>query len=82
TNAKNPEGEPKFVAKENTPNDNGLTKQLLENNPNTKNPYRLDINFQPCSQNHEYHQEISSFKGGLINKFVEHGGHDNDTYKQ
>ncbi|WP_395166592.1 alkaline phosphatase family protein [Francisella salimarina] len=81
-NAKNPEDEPKFIAKEDTPSVNGLTKQLLENNPNTKNPYRLDRNFQPCSQNHEYHEEISSFNGGLMNKFVEHGGHDNDTYKQ
>lgn len=81
-NALNPDGEPAFVAKKDTPAVNGLTEQLLKKNPNSKNPYRLDRDFQPCSQNHEYYAEIASFNGGLMNLFVENGGHDSDDYKQ
>lgn len=82
-NALNPKGEPKFIAKKDTPKVNGLTEQLLKNNPNSINPFRLDRELEPCSQNHEYHEEIASFNGGLMNKFVQFGGHDdNPSYKK
>ena len=79
--ALNPVGEPKFVAKKDTPNINGLSYQLLHYNPNTKNPYRLDRELEPCSQNHEYLEEIKSFNDGLMNMFMQYGGHDNPDYK-
>src|SRR5690242_14847157 len=41
-NAKNPAGEPRFVASPNTPSVNGLTDTLLQHNPNAANPARLD----------------------------------------
>lgn len=70
-NAKNPTGEPQFIAKPNTPAVNGLTKELIDNNPNSVKPYRLERNLHPCSNEHEYLAEIASFNGGLMNKFVE-----------
>lgn len=70
-NAINPSGEPQFTAKPNTPQLNGFTKQLLENNPNKVNPFRLSRKTYPCSNKHEYQPEIDSMNGGLMNKFVE-----------
>lgn len=81
-NALNLSGEPKFVAKENTPSVNGFTKQLLESNPNTIQPHRMANDFQPCSQSHEYIDEIKSHNGGLMNKFVEYGSYSNLRYQQ
>src|ERR1700735_4256241 len=41
-NAENPEGELKFKAKNATPAVDGLTQGLLERNPNSVQPFRLD----------------------------------------
>src|SRR5579883_1694612 len=41
-NATNPTGEPKFVALPNTPSVNGLTPDLIANNPNSTKPFRID----------------------------------------
>src|SRR6516162_4737372 len=40
-NALNPTGEPRFVAKRNTPTVNGLSGALLTNNLNLANPFRF-----------------------------------------
>lgn len=80
-NALNLPGEPKFVAKPNTPSVNGLTQQLLTQNPNSVQPYRIANDFQPCSQDHDHGPEILAANGGLMNKFVEHGSYQTDGYK-
>src|SRR5215831_18912768 len=51
--ALNPPGEPRFVAKPDTPSVNGLTEALLTANTNAANPRRLDRE-QPnvCGSNH------------------------------
>jgi phospholipase C len=71
-NALNPAGEPVFAAKPNTPSVNGLNDQLLNHNPNTANPQRLDRS-QPltCDQGHGYNQEQKAFDAGLMDKFVQ-----------
>ncbi|UOF91375.1 alkaline phosphatase family protein [Fodinisporobacter ferrooxydans] len=74
-NAKNPAGEPKFVAKPNTPKVNGLTPDLLKNNPNLANPQRLDRS-QPITDDmdHGYTAEQAAFDGGKMDKFVQNTG--------
>jgi phospholipase C len=71
-NATNPAGEPRFRAARGTPSVNGLTDSLLQNNPNTANPQRLDRS-EPltCDQGHGYKQEQQAFNGGLMDKFVQ-----------
>src|SRR5437588_10550194 len=70
-NALNQPGEPTFTAAANTPAVNGLTPQLLNNNPNLANPKRLDRS-QPinCDQDHEYFDEQKAFDNGKMDKFV------------
>jgi phospholipase C len=54
-NAANPAGEPQFKSKDDTPSANGLTGGLLNNNPNTANPFRLDrtvAQLITCDQDH------------------------------
>jgi phospholipase C len=71
-NAANPPGQPKFVAKDGTPSVNGLDTTLLNNNPNSSPPQRLDRSEAvTCSQNHGYGAEQSAFDGGLMDKFPE-----------
>src|ERR1700754_2162970 len=71
-NATNPPGEPRFVAKENTPSVNGLDPTLLTNNPNTAPPQRLHRSQAvTCSQNHGYGAEQQAFDNGLMDRFVE-----------
>lgn len=41
-NAQNPPGEPPFHARPGTPDVNGLTSTLLNDNPNSVAPFRLD----------------------------------------
>ncbi len=74
-NALNPPGEPAFTAAANTPSVNGLTPQLLHNNPNLANPKRLDRS-QPinCDQDHEYFDEQKAFDNGKMDKFVQNVG--------
>ena len=73
--ATNPEGEPKFVARPGTPTVNGLTQQLIEFNPNSEKPFRLDRSqAATCDQDHEYKSEQAAFDGGLMDKFPEFTG--------
>jgi phospholipase C len=74
-NASNPSGQPEFHAKANTPSANGLTQQLIDNNPNSAKPFRLDrTQAVTCDQNHEYKAEQEAYHGGLLDKFVEKVG--------
>jgi phospholipase C len=70
--AANPPGEPAFHAAPGTPTVNGLTPELLTNNPNAYNPQRLDRS-EPlvCDQDHSYGSEQKAFDHGLMDKFVE-----------
>jgi phospholipase C len=70
--ALNPAGEPVFKAKTNTPSVNGLTQDLLTNNPNLANPRRLDRSQAlTCDLNHDYTPEQQAFDHGLMDKFVQ-----------
>ena len=70
-NATNPVGEPSFIPKRNTPSVNGLTGELLTNNPNGANPARLDRGEAiTCSNNHSYTPEQAAVHGGLLDNFV------------
>ena len=77
-NATNPAGEPAFHAAPGTPTVNGLTPELLTNNPNVDNPARLDPNTPgdvvTCDQNHAYTAEQMAFDNGLMDKFVQDTG--------
>jgi len=70
--AANPSGEPAFQARAGTPTVNGLGDFLLNHNPNSANPARLDRS-QPltCDQDHAYGAEQKAFDGGLMDKFVQ-----------
>ena len=74
--AANPPGEPAFHSKAGTPTVNGLLNAgLLNNNPNSANPRRLDRNLLAdvvtCDQDHGYKDEQSAFDHGLMDKFVQ-----------
>lgn len=78
-NATNPTGEPAFYARPGTPTVNGLTAELLNNNPNANNPgngayainpFRLDRSqASTCDQDHNYGPEQQAFDGGLMDMF-------------
>jgi len=75
-NAANPAGEPAFYPRNGflfpTPTVNGLTPSLLNNNPNSANPFRLDRSqASTCDQDHNYGAEQSAFDQGLMDKFPE-----------
>ncbi|MGN8160595.1 alkaline phosphatase family protein [Salinisphaera sp. SWV1] len=73
--AKNPAGVPQFHARADTPSVNGLTQELLTNNPNKANPQRLPRSQAvTCDNNHGYKAEQNAFNGGLMNKFVQSTG--------
>jgi phospholipase C len=81
--ATNPTGEPVFTAAPNTPAVNGLTPDLLNNNPNLNpangtgaaNPFRLDrTQAHTSSQNHAYGPEQAAFHGGLMDLFPKNTG--------
>lgn len=77
--ATNPSGEPAFHARPGTPTVNGLTGNLLSNNPNANNPanganainpFRLDRSQAPtCDQGHNYGPEQMAADGGLMDMF-------------
>jgi phospholipase C len=72
--AANPAGEPHFKARSGflfpTPSVNGLSGNLLTNNPNSTNPFRLDRSqASTCDQNHNYGAEQSAFDQGLMDNF-------------
>lgn len=71
-NAANPAGEPQFTSSEHTPMANGLTPDLLTNNPNLANPFRLDRSQAlTCDMNHDYLPEQQAYDGGKVDKFVQ-----------
>ena len=76
--AKNPLGEPSFLALPDTPSINGLTKALLNNNTNLVDPFRMnkqDVKtVASCDNNHTYTAIQKSYNGGLMDKFVESSG--------
>jgi phospholipase C len=78
--AKNPQGEPSFVPRAFTPPVNGLTPQLLNNNPNftntagngvnASNPFRLDrTQAHTADMNHGYTPEQEAFDDGKMDLF-------------
>jgi len=68
-------GEPPFVAKPDTPTVNGLTEQLLTNNPNAHNPKRLPrTQRNVCGSNHDYTAEQKAYDRGLVDRFEEETG--------
>lgn len=71
--AANPPGEPKFVARDDTPAVNNLLAAgLLTNNPNIRQPFRYDrLEAFTCSLDHNYTDEQKSVNGGLMDKFVQ-----------
>ena len=71
--ATNPDGEPGFVARDDTPSANTLLAAgLLTNNPNLAQPYRLDPSeAYTCDMDHDYTDEQKAFDGGLMDKFVQ-----------
>jgi len=70
-NATNPAGEPAFNARPNTPSVNGFSPALLNNNPNTANPMRLDRSQAlTCDQDHTYTDEQKAYDAGAVDKFV------------
>ncbi len=73
--AANPPGEPAFNAAPGTPSVNGLSAELLSNNPNLSNPQRLDRSqAHTCDQDHGYSDEQKAFDKGLMDQFVQHTG--------
>ena len=73
-NAQNPEGQPRFTARQDllTPGVNGLSGPLLARNPNSAAPFRLDRSQAvTCSQSHDYTREQKAYNGGLMDKFIE-----------
>jgi phospholipase C len=71
-NATNPMNEPVFMPAPNTPSMNGLTPALLNNNPNSTNPFRLDRSMaSTCDNDNHYTDEQKAYDGGLLDKFPE-----------
>jgi phospholipase C len=70
-NAKNTDGTA-FHAASGTPKVNGLTPDLLTDNPNEYQPVRLtSAQALTCDQNHSYGSEQKSYDGGKADKFVQ-----------
>ena len=75
--ATNPQGEPAFHALPDTPRVNNLLSGgLLDQNPNTTQPFRMDTGAASvtCDQNHSYTPEQQAADGGLMDKFPEFVG--------
>src|SRR5579883_1903436 len=71
--AANPPGEPAFYPAPGTPSVNGLTPELLTDNPNLANPQRLDRSQAlTCDQDHGYTDEQKADDGGLMDQFSQH----------
>jgi phospholipase C len=68
--AANTDGSP-FYASPRTPSVNGLTGNLLTNNPNGANPSRLSHSQAlTCDQGHGYTAEQKAYDMGLMDKFI------------
>src|SRR5580704_2823279 len=74
--ATNPAGEPQFFASPNTPRVNNLLSSgLLDENPNSTQPFRLDRSQAvTCDENHGYSAEQLAMDKGLMDKFPESTG--------
>lgn len=74
--AANPGSEAGFYAKGGTPPANNLLSGgLLDQNPNSAQPFRLDrTQALTCDQNHDYTAEQLAFDRGLMDKFPESTG--------
>jgi phospholipase C len=75
--ATNPQGEPAFHAKDDTPRANNLLSGgLLTENPNSTQPFRMDTGVLSvtCDQNHSYTPEQQALDHGLMDKFPESTG--------
>jgi phospholipase C len=81
-NAQNKPGEQAFAAYPGSPTVNGLSPELLQNNPNFNaagtarvNPPRLSpAQAYTCSQNHNYGPEQAAVDGGLLDQFPKYTG--------
>jgi phospholipase C len=70
--AANPVDQPAFHAAPGTPNVNGLTPALLNNNPNSVQPFRLDRSMaNTCDNDNHYADEQKAYNAGLLNLFPE-----------
>jgi len=75
--ATNPQGEPAFHAKDDTPRvDNLLGGGLLDENPNSTQPFRMDTGVASvtCDQNHNYTPEQEAIDHGLMDKYPQSTG--------
>ncbi len=75
--ATNPVGEPAFHAKAETPRvDNLLSGGLLDENPNSTQPFRMDTGVASvtCDQNHSYTPEQQADDHGLMDQFPQFTG--------
>ena len=71
-NATNPPGEPRFIARPNTPTINGLTQLLINHDPDTAAPFRLDRSEAvTCDNDNHYKDEQTAYHGGLLDEFSE-----------
>jgi phospholipase C len=69
--ALNPPGQPAFHARPRTPGVNGLSPAIVERNPNSTKPFRIDrLHSYTCDQDHEYTAEQKARNGGLMNEYV------------
>jgi phospholipase C len=69
----------KFIAYFNTPKVNGLNESLLNENPNSVNPFRLDPSQAvTCDMNHGYTAEQQAYNQGLVDSFVQYTGSNKD----
>ena len=71
--AANSPGEPKFVARDDTPAVNNLLAAgLLNNNPNLRQPFRYTrAEAYTCSLDHNYTDEQKAVNGGLNDMYVQ-----------
>ncbi len=71
--ATNPAGEPHFIAADDTPPVNGLNAALLNHNPNSVAPFRLDRSQAAldCDNSNAYAAEQLAYDKGLADKFPE-----------
>ncbi|MHB1246992.1 MAG: alkaline phosphatase family protein [Sulfuriferula sp.] len=73
--AANAAGSPVFRPQHGTPSINGLTPELINNNPNSVQPFRLDRSqAMTCDMDHRYTQEQQAADAGLMDKFVQNTG--------
>jgi phospholipase C len=80
--ATNPAGETAFYGKHETPRSNNLLSGgLLDENPNSTKPFRLDplVGNVTCDQNHSYTPEQAAFDHGLMDMFPEKTGSGNSA---